>query len=81
MCHHPKDRFTLKIMAIATKHHGNRTKKRGKVKNSSITCDADAILTTKKHGKLRRKIVAIATKKRGREKTHQQLTTQMPYLR
>jgi hypothetical protein len=113
MCHHPKDRFTLKIVAIAMKHRRNRdkkacqskkltnnlrhrchtydekawkvaTKNRGnsdetswQSKNSPTSYDADAIRATKKRGKVRRKIVAIATKNLGRVKTHQWLATNL----
>jgi hypothetical protein len=79
MCHHPEDRFTLKSMAIATKHHRNRDEKSCQSKKLTNNYDTDAICATKKHGKLW-EIFAIATKILGRVKAHRQFTLQMPYV-
>jgi hypothetical protein len=67
MCHHPKYRYTF----LRRKNRGNsdeKSKKCARVKNPPITCDADAILATKKRGKLQRNIVEITTKKCARVK-------------
>jgi len=57
-------------MVIATKFHCNRDENHAKVKNLPTDYDADAIHATKKCGKLRRKFMAIAMKRFGREKSY-----------
>jgi hypothetical protein len=66
-CHHRQDRFTLQRVEIAMKLHRNRDEKPCQSKK---LYDVDNICATQKRGKLRRKRVAILTKKFGREKTY-----------
>jgi hypothetical protein len=63
MCHHPQDRFTLKSMAIATKHRRNRDKQscQSKKLTNSLrrrchTCEEKAWKgATKNHGNSNKK--------------------------
>jgi hypothetical protein len=49
-------------------HHGNSDENSWKSKKSPTSYDVDAICAMKKHGKVRRTIIAIATKILGRVK-------------